>query len=823
MQTFSLSRRRRVIKLSFLCGLIASVASASASGSAALAAGMIMIDPAFSPMPRLGLVNIVRPGPARPNPSIRPPVSTTPILRGGVTFGLRLESQDIRVEITDQVARTYIVQTFANDSDQNLAGNYLFPLPEDTTFSSFSLHIDGKPVEGKILEAHEARAQYEAIVRQMVDPGLLEYADYKTVRARIFPIPAHGTKKVELEYTQLLKAENGLIKYRYPLKGDPQVQGDQGTSKISVKLSGKQGLRTIWSPSHTVDVKREENNRAKVAFAGGGANNSGADHDFLLYYSVSDKDVQANLLTHKVASTSDENGYFLLSLAPPVKNAVVIPKDIVLVADTSGSMQGEKLAQTKKALKYVVDALSPGDRFGLVQFNTDADAFKNTLVSASPENKKAAEAFINDLEPHGGTNISEALNTGAALLNSPDARPAYLVMITDGEPTVGETTVAGVLKAMQTKRDIRLFDFGVGYDVNTRLLNQLADQHHGTSQFLEPGENLETALSSFYNKIKSPVMADCQISYNGITVKDVYPRAVKDIFAGTQVLLLGRYKGAGKASVTVSGKVNGQAKSFVFPLEFAQSETANSYLPRLWAMRRIGHLTDAAQQNGDNREIVDEIVALSQKYGIISAYTSFLATDPGENHRLPGGRLANANLTNSPLHRNRQIVSALPSMGATNGDSFNSLGGIADSAGLASAAPVRAANASRWDFAPNFYGSNNKQQLFDASSSVGQKAVTMAKSVARLKESDDAISDKVEAKAREQSIKQAQGKTFYLSADGKTWVDGDYKGEKAEEISFASTRYFDLARTGTKMAAYLAVGQQVVFICAGHAYKIVVK
>ena len=126
-----------------------------------------------------------------------------------MSFGLHLQAADIGVEITDQVAKTYITQTFSNDTDRNLAGTYLFPLPEDTTFSSFSLHIDGKPVEGKILEAQEARQTYEEIVRRMVDPGLLEYADHKTVRARIFPIPAHGTKKVELEYTQLLKAENG--------------------------------------------------------------------------------------------------------------------------------------------------------------------------------------------------------------------------------------------------------------------------------------------------------------------------------------------------------------------------------------------------------------------------------------------------------------------------------------------------------------------------------------------------------------------------------------------------------------------------------------
>lgn len=826
------------------------------------AAGLIMVDPGFAPIRPM---HIVRPGIGigRPPGVVQPPVSTTPILRGGVTFGLRLESQDIKVEISDQVARTYIEQTFVNDGDQNLAGTYLFPLPEDTTFSSFSLHIDGKPVEGKILEAKEARAQYEEIVRKMVDPGLLEYADYKTVRARIFPIPAHGTKKVELEYTQLLKAENGLVKYRFPLKGDSVAQGDVDETKLSIKLSGKQGLRTIWSPTHTVDVKREENNRAKVAFVGHGG--AGADKDFTLYYSVSDKEMQANLLTNKVES---EDGYFMLTLAPPLKNAVVQPKDIVLVADTSGSMQGEKIEQTKKALKYVVNALGAADRFGIVQFNTDADAFKSTLVTASAENKKAADSFIDDLEPRGGTNISGALNTGVGLLNSSDTRPAYLVLMTDGEPTVGETSMPNLLKCVKSKRDLRLFDFGVGYDVNTRLLSRLADEHHGTSQFLEPGENLESALANFYNKIKSPVLSDCQLTYSGINVKDVYPRSVQDIFAGTQVLLLGRYKGAGKATVTVTGKVNGQPKSYAFPVDFAETEASHGYLPRLWAMRRIGHLTEAAQENGENREVVDEIVALSQKYGIISAYTSFLVTDPSENNlRLGHGGGGGVNMMPAPLPLNRPWTPISMSMrqraGHTSAVSGKTAGSASSATTLAApmAVPVSGAIASdfrsamapgqaqagasegmsRWNYAPNAWGAkavarggsarqqvswsngDKSLQIVDDTPAVGRRAVEKAKKIAMLKDGDEGASNEADRLEQKKAMKQTEGKTFYLDADGQTWVDSQYKGEKTEEITFGSSRYFELAKNSPKMASYLAVGQQVIFIYQGHAYKVTFK
>lgn len=597
------------------------------------AAGFIAIDP-IAGLPAVSTPHVqpTRPhGTAVVQPGQTPGQRKPLLLRGMVSFGLSLQSEKISVEINDQVAKTHICEVFQNDTDRNLAGTYLFPLPEDTTFSSFSLHIDGKPVEGKILEAQEARNQYEEIVRRMVDPGLLEYADYKTVRARIFPIPAHGVKKVELEYTQILHGQDGLLKYQFPMRAAGQsAQADE--VQVNVKLASKQGLRTIWSPSHTISSKRESDHQAKISYLGKDAI---LDKDFVLYYSVSDKDLAANLLAHKL---SDADGYFLLTLTPPLSTKHVVAKDIVLVADTSGSMEGEKLAQCKRALKYVVDGLNVDDHFNLVHFNTDVDKFRKEMVTATVENKKACDTYIDELEATGGTNISDALHMANSMvasgLASGSQRPMYIILITDGQPTVGETSVAGLIKSISANSPVRIFDFGVGYDVNTELLNKLSDAHHGLAQYVEPDENLETVLSQFYKKIKAPVLSNVNIDFSGIEIKDMYPREVKDLFAGSQVLLLGRYRNQGKAALTVSGLVNGVSKKFAYPLDFPKEETDHGYLARLWAMRRIGHLTEAAQANQSNREIVDEIVALSKKYGIISAYTSFLVTDPSENHRL---------------------------------------------------------------------------------------------------------------------------------------------------------------------------------------------
>lgn len=590
----------------------------------AQASGFIVVDPAFhgaiAPVPispPTTPITPIRPGHPLPRP-------VPPVLHGSVSTGLSLDKQEISVDIDNNVAKTYIKQTFRNDTDRDLAGTYLFPLPQDATFSSFSLHIDGKPIEGKILAAAEARQQYEQIVRSMVDPGLLEYADYKTVRARIFPIPKRGTKTVELEYTQLLKTNGGMLKYRFPLKSAQAQAVDE--TKIDIRVKSKEELRSVWSPSHSIKTDRKDSHNAIVSFDDK-ATDKLADKDFSVYYTISDKDLSTSILTHK---KSDEDGYFLMTLNPPLTAKEIVEKDVVLIADTSGSMNGEKMDQCKKALKYVIESLHPKDRFSLVSFNTDSEVFKSQLVEATKENKNKANEFIDDLRARGGTNIGDALSSGLEILNDSSSRPAYLVLMTDGQPTVGTIEVNDLVKSVKPKRDVRLFDFGVGYDVNTQLLNKLAEEHHGSAQYVEPDEDLEISLSSFYQKISSPVLSDVKLVYDGIEVKDVYPKTVKDLFAGTPVMLLGRYKTGAEATVKLTGSVNGAAKSFDFPLTFEKSEAGASYLPRMWAMRRIGYLTEVAQANNDNKEVVDEIIELSKHYGIISAYTSFLVTDPNE-------------------------------------------------------------------------------------------------------------------------------------------------------------------------------------------------
>jgi uncharacterized protein YegL len=531
----------------------------------------------------------------------------------------------------------------------------------------------------------------------------------------------------------------------------------------------------------------------------------------------------------------------------------VIGKDVVLVADTSGSMQGEKMAENKRALKYVVNALHPSDRFGLVEFNTDAETFKNNLVPATPENKKAALEFIDELTARGGTNIGDAISIGKTLLAEETTRPAYMIFMTDGEPTVGERETDKLIAMANSKRDIRVFDFGVGYDINTRLLNKLAEAHHGTAQFVEPDENLETALASFYEKIKSPVLSDVKLAYTGMDVKNIYPRDVKDIFAGSQVLLLGRYKKGGNATIGLTGKVNGSEKSFSFPLNFATTQAGNSHLVKLWAMRRIGYLTEVAHNNAENKEVIDEIIALSKQHGIISQYTSYLVTDPKENGRLAnaappsvvamrrrampggfaGGASAGAGFSPSPV-RGHMLAKARSQpmfraeMGSTSAAEriYDDEGADMDASSLSVSKSIRKDQM----FGADKTGHSDRrlQIVADASAMIremkaegetGQKAVVSAKATGKLK-SSMVLANKEQLRS---GVTQLIGeKTFVLN--GLTWIDSSYNertSSKPKTIEFGSQAYFDLLKAEPGISKFLAVGKQVIVSYNGNVYKII--
>lgn len=533
----------------------------------------------------------------------------------------------VEITIADQVATTKIDQVFRNDYDFTCEGTYLFPIPEEASIERFVMYMDGRPVDGQVLGREEARRIYEDIVRRQRDPALLEYIGHDTFQARIFPVAPHEEKRIQIEYRQVLPMDQGLVEYVYPLSTErfsPQPIGDVA---ITVRLSSQDPIKAVYSPSHDVSTARPDAYNATLGYE---ARDVLPDRDFVLYYTVSTAEFGMNLLTYRPAG---EDGFFLLLVAPPVEagDREVVAKDLIFVLDTSGSMEGEKIDQAKAALTFVLDHLNEADRFAIVVFNSAVTTYAESLRPASE--RAAARAYVQGLSAGGSTDIDGALQRALQLVDEGSGRPQVILFLTDGLPTVGEQDPARILANVRARagKSIRLFPFGVGYDVNSVLLDSLSQENHGASAYVLPGENLEERVSAFYNKIDSPVLAGLSLDLGDITILDTYPNPLPDLFLGSQLVLAGRYKGNGLTTATLRGMVNGQERTYVYEgLDFSSEDAHHDFLPRLWAARKIGYLLGQVRLHGENKEVVDEIIALSLRYGIITPYTSFLVDETGQ-------------------------------------------------------------------------------------------------------------------------------------------------------------------------------------------------
>ncbi len=538
---------------------------------------------------------------------------------------LTVQNHRVNVTIKEQIATTHVDQTFRNDSQWALEGTYIFPLPESAAISDFSMWVNGERVEGKLYTKEEARRIYDDIVRRRLDPALLEYVGRDLFQASIFPIQPGDTRRVEIEYNQILPVDNGLVQYVYPLSTERFSAKPLENVSITVDIESKEAIKTIYAASHAVSINREGGFRAKVGWEDA---NVLPDKDFSLYYTISSAEVGVNLLSYQ---ERNEDGFFVLFVSPNVETeqSQVVAKDVILVLDTSGSMEGEKMEQARGALKFVLDHLNQNDRFNVIAFSTGVHDFSANMEVLSKLDE--ARRFVDGLKAGGSTDINCALLEAVKTANSD--RPTIVIFLTDGLPTSGVVEKSAILNNIKqaASKNLRIFPFGVGDDVDTFLLDSLAQELRGTTAYIRPGERIDEQISAFYAKVSTPVLADLSLDVSGVTIDDTYPAPLPDLFVGSQLILTGRYRNGGSATVTLTGQVNGQPRTFRFNnLSFASSlgEKKADFIPRLWATRKIGYLLNQIRLNGENKEAIDEIVNLSVRYGIVTPYTSFLVKEP---------------------------------------------------------------------------------------------------------------------------------------------------------------------------------------------------
>ena len=710
--------------------------------------------------------------PCRPRPLPRPiPMPNV----------LPVKSIQLDTKISGQVATTRVEQVFRNDTPYTLEGTYFFPIPETASIIEFSIWENGKKLSGEVRSREEARRIYDEIVRRQKDPGLLEYAGKDLFQASIFPIPPNSDKKLELVYSQILKADSGTVSYRYPLGTGRNLWQRQmgiedgvraqnvpqqfGTVSGKIEITGKEALRNIYSPSHKIDVANKGEKSASISFE-----TSSNDSDFQLYYGLSNDDFGMTLLTHREPG---KDGYFLLMLSPKdeVAERELVNKDVVFVLDTSGSMADEgKMDKARAALLFGIRSLRDGDRFNVISFAGEEHLMERDLINADASGRRRGEEFVKGLRPTGGTNINDSLIASMKQFDKND-RPKMLVFMTDGLPTVGETNIDKINANLQKTKttDVRIFPFGVGYDVNTALLDKLGSENAGISDYVQPKEDLEIKVSSFFAKVSSPVLSDLELDLGDLQTDLMYPRKLTDLFKGMQLMVIGRYKNANdlkNATITLRGKSGRESRSFNYSnLDFSVREEDNDFLPRLWASRRVGWLIEQIRLNGETKELRDEIVDLGTRYGIVTPYTSYLATD---------GTFANTLPTNT---RQMSLLSAdaAKSMRAQSG-----------------AAAVR--------------------------QSVQQNA--MQENAYVLDGADKKDEDRIFIRNGTQNQFVAN-KNFIQQSN--VWVDAEFKPElKQTEVNlkFASDEYFAIVNRERELAQYFALGEEVVVVWKNKVYRV---
>jgi Ca-activated chloride channel family protein len=669
---------------------------------------------------------------------------------------LAIRYHHVTVTIRDQVAVTHVDQVFYNPNDWQIEGTYIFPIPLDAVVTNFILWIDGTPVEGQVLDATQARQTYESIVATMRDPALLEYVGQGAVQARIFPIPPYGERRIELEYTQAMPAEGGLVRYVYPLNTERFSVLPLESVSVSVDIQSSVPIRATYSPSHDISVTRESDTHVRAGYE---AANVLPDTDFALYYSLGETQAFHVLSYLDPSDATDPDGYFLLMLAPGIQeDSLPIPKDLILVLDHSGSMDGDKFRQAQAALDYMLSHLNQGDRFNIISFSTGTERYANTLRPATDASN--ARTWVNGLRAEGSTDINRALLEAADMVDT--ERPTYLIFLTDGLPTEGVTDSERILSnfAEAAAPDLRLFVFGVGYDVDTYLLDSLAQEQHGSSTYVLPEDRLDEILSSFYARISTPVLTGLELDFDGLSVFDLYPFPLPDLFAGSQVLVLGRYREGGRVDVTLSGEVNNQPRQFTFEAQYFSEESPEDAvlkaIPRLWATRKIGYLLNEIRLNGPNQELIDQIVRLSIRFGIVTPYTSYLVTESA-----PLGAVEQERIVQEQFN---QSMTATP--------------------------------------APSY----------------GQEAVKQASDEGELAGASSATSLSEEAA---NTVRIVGARAFVLSAG--VWIDTAFDPDVMQTVPvvFLSDDYFTLVASQPELADAFALGERVIALSDGVAYEVV--
>jgi Ca-activated chloride channel family protein len=497
---------------------------------------------------------------------------------GGPPLSLRREV--VNVEVDDQLARSVIDQVFENKSDQPVDGTYAFPVPDGAGVAGFASWIDGQRVESVMKEKRDAERTFDAARKEGRQASLLEIGGTNRFTTRVANVGPGQTRRLELRYDEVLRYDSGKVSYLLPLTTPGIEAGETADLLVDVTLRDQKEIGDVTVSQPGAIVTRIGPHEVHVRFS---TRTFVPKADLRVDYQVRSRDVGVRFVAHR---PKGEDGYFLLMFAPQEETvaADIVNRDVVFVFDISGSMAGKKIEQARRALLLCLQNLHAGDRFDIVAFDDRVELWKPEVVPVSAEALQAARTFVGELHDRGGTDIHGALTRALATFPAESKRPRTIVFLTDGEATSGVTDTKQIVENVATANGAgaRIFTFGVGDSVNRELLERLGTGNRGAVEYIASNEGIDARVGAFYARIAQPVLSNLAIDFGGREVALTYPHTLPDLYKGLELVLAGRYSGAGPdaSEIVLRGDLNGTRKEFRARVQFPTEQGQNPFVAR---------------------------------------------------------------------------------------------------------------------------------------------------------------------------------------------------------------------------------------------------
>jgi Ca-activated chloride channel family protein len=547
---------------------------------------------------------------------------------------MSIKTYDATAAIQDQIAVTHVDQVFHNGTSSRVESTFIFPLPESAVITELIYWFNGQRYVASLREKKEAQQAYNEKIRKLIDPALLQEIGGNMFKLNIAPIDPNSDVRFEITYAELLPYEFGNVEYRFLL--NTTGLSPQPLERVSLKLVATTSsmYRSFTSPSHgstaANEIIRISPSEYHVNF---GDENFIPDKDLVFSFSMKRDNVDFTMLTY-VPTPQDSFGlddfYVLWMTAPDSVADATLPRNIVFAADISSSMEGKRLEQLKEALKAFVESLNTYDRFNIVVFSTGVVSYRPDLVSANEEELGKAREFVAGLGAVGLTNIDAALRTSLRM-SFLDTTANIVVFMTDGHPTWGEKDATKIVDSATAlnNRSIRIFPFGIGDSVSKTLLNDLAKRNGGYSTYITSDDSISQTVSNYFRRVTQPVLTNLSVDYGGLSTYDRYPDVLPNLFWGSQALQFGRYRNPGTYDIAVSGLLSQRQLVFRNTASFDSVPGGNRAVARLWARYKIDFLLGQIAIYGEQKELVNAVIDLSIRFGILTPYTALYADPNG--------------------------------------------------------------------------------------------------------------------------------------------------------------------------------------------------